>query len=79
MPLANSERMAGSLVFSAKSLDALILVALEDTQAGRFLAQHRLDGNRDIRLVLPVEIRHRGIIHAVQVVSSQDEHVFCAG
>ena len=59
--------------------DAAILFAFQNAQAGGFFTRHRVDGDRDVCIVLPMELGHLGVVHAVQMVTRQDQDMLCAG
>ncbi len=55
--------------------DLPAFILLEDAQPPGFLPGYRLDRHSDTRTGLEMEFRHLGIVHAVQMVACQDEHV----
>ncbi len=59
--------------------DATICFAFQNPQPGCFALRHGLDRHRYIGVILPVEVRHFGIIHAIQMVAGEDQHILRPG
>src|SRR5581483_4832042 len=55
--------------------DTAIWLTFEDTEARRLLARDRVHGHRYIGISLPVKLGHLLIIHAVEVIACEDQHI----
>ena len=65
--------------FLCKLGDLKIAIAFEDPKAVCFICPHGLNCHGNVGFCVPVEPGHGIIIHAVKMVASQDEHIFCPG
>ena len=55
--------------------DAVVFVRVEDAEARRFFPRHFAHGDGQIRAVLDVLAQHRVVIHLVDVVAGEHQHV----
>ena len=55
--------------------DLVVVVRGQDAEAGGLLPGHGHDGDREVGVVLLVSVEHLAIIHAVELVAREDEHV----
>jgi len=61
-----------------KARNAHVGLTLEQPKAAGLASAHRLHRHGDIGVMLQVKIGHLAVIHAVQVIAGQDEHVLGA-
>ena len=55
--------------------NAVVLVGVHDAEAAGFLPRNLTDGDGAVRFVLDVELQHLVIVHLVNVVAAEDQHV----
>ncbi len=55
--------------------DALLFIHLHDAEAVRLFQRHRHDADRQVGALRQVIVDHRAVVHLVDVVSRQNEHV----
>ena len=62
-----------------KADDAPLRVTLKDAEAAGILGGYRVDSYGDVGVLFPMEGRHLGIVHTIEMITGQDEHVRRAG
>ena len=66
----------GSLGFSRNDDDAVALVDVHDAEADRLHARHFEAADRHVGARVDVLLQHLLVVHLVDVVAGQDDHVF---
>ncbi len=68
----------GSVGFSTKSMMLFVLVDMHDAEAGRFHARHLEAADGDVGPGIDVLLQHQLVVHLVDVIARQDDHVLGA-
>ena len=66
----------GSVGFSTKAMMRSLLVDMHDAEAGRLHARHFEAADGDVGAGVDVLPQHQLVVHLVDVVAGQDDHVF---
>ena len=65
----------GLLGLLLEFIDRAVLAGIHDTEAGRFLERNLAHGDGAVGITLLMEAEHGGIVHLVNMVAGQDQHV----
>ena len=66
----------GSFGFSMKSMMRSLAVDMHHAEAGRFHARHFQTTDRDVGARVHMLAQHDFVVHLVDVVAGEDDHVF---
>ncbi len=66
----------GSVGFSTKAMMRSLGVDMHDAEAGRFHARHFEAADGDVGAGVDMLAQHHLVVHLVDVVAGQDDHVF---
>ena len=86
MPIEPSDELgrgpgcvSGSCGFSENLVMRFHSVDGHHAERGRLLARHFDDADRDVRALLDVLGEHRAVVHLVDVIAGQHQHVLADG